>query len=90
MFQIRVVEKIKTHILYSITFFQLYEIKVEKHCRAGWATDDNMVHVHCMLDTKGYRHTLIIFNTYCFHMATMVAQMPFNVMFYIHCLSCKI
>ena len=25
--------------------------KVEKHCGAGQATDDNMAHAHCMLDT---------------------------------------
>jgi Na+/melibiose symporter-like transporter len=30
---------------------------VEKYCRAGRVTDDNMAHAHCMLDTKGYRHT---------------------------------
>jgi len=24
---------------------------VGKHCTAGQATDDNMAHVHCMLDT---------------------------------------
>jgi len=23
---------------------------VEKHCKGGQATDDNKVHVHCMLD----------------------------------------
>jgi hypothetical protein len=25
---------------------------------AGQATDDNMAHAHCMLDIKGYKHTL--------------------------------
>ena len=25
---------------------------MEKYCRAGQATDENMVHAHCMLDTK--------------------------------------
>jgi len=25
--------------------------KVEKYCSAGQATDDNMAHAHCMLDT---------------------------------------
>ena len=34
--------------------------RVEKHCcRAEQVTDDNMVHVHCMLDTKGYKCTHI-------------------------------
>jgi len=31
---------------------------VEKYCRAGQATDDNMAHAHCMLDTEGYKYTL--------------------------------
>ena len=31
---------------------------VEKYCRAGQATDDNMAHAHCMLDIKGYKHTI--------------------------------
>jgi hypothetical protein len=43
MFQIKVVEKIKTHILCSITFFEnraVYE-NVEKYCSAGQATDNS-------------------------------------------------
>ena len=55
MFQTEIVEKIKTHILWSVTFFfenpTVYEINVEKYCRAGQATDDNMARAHCMLDT---------------------------------------
>ena len=55
MFQIKAVEEIKTHILCSVTFFfrkscRLWE-NVGKYCRAGQATDDNMAHAHCMLDT---------------------------------------
>jgi len=26
----------------------------------------NMAHAHCMLDNLGYKHTLILCNTYCF------------------------
>ena len=43
MFQIKVVEKTKTHILCSITFFWIsYRLwdNVEKCCRSGQATDD--------------------------------------------------
>jgi hypothetical protein len=29
----------------------VYEIMWKKYCRAGQATDDNMAHAHCMLDT---------------------------------------
>jgi len=48
------VEKIKTLISYSIFFprksFCLRD-NVEKYCRAEQATDDDIVHAHCMLDT---------------------------------------
>ena len=52
MFQTKVVEKIKTHILCSIPFlrksYRLWD-NVEKYCRAGQATDDNMAHALCMI-----------------------------------------
>jgi hypothetical protein len=52
MFQIKVVEKIKLHILCSVPFFNqksccLWEVK--KYGGAREATDGNMV-VRCMLD----------------------------------------
>jgi hypothetical protein len=65
MFQTKVVEKIKTHILCSVTFFRkscrLWD-NVGKYCRVGRATDGNMAHARCVLDTYGYRHTLRICN----------------------------
>ena len=30
---------------------------MEKYCRAGQNTDDNMAHAHCMLDTQDYKYT---------------------------------
>jgi len=30
---------------------------MEKYCRAGQATDDNMAHAHCMLDNYDYTQT---------------------------------
>ena len=30
---------------------------MEKYCRVGQATDENMAHAHCMLDTQSYKHT---------------------------------
>jgi len=55
MFRTRVVEKIKAHILCSMTFIFLKSCHwwddVEKCCRAGQATDDHMAQAHCMLDT---------------------------------------
>ena len=61
MFQTKAVEKIKTHIFYSITFFfrkscRLWD-NVEQYCRAGQAIDDNMAHAHCMLDNLRCQHT---------------------------------
>jgi len=54
MFQTKVVEKIKTRILCSVTFFlkscRLWD-NVEKYCRAGQATYANTALAHCMLDT---------------------------------------
>jgi len=46
---------------------------VEKYCRAEQATDENMAHAHCNLDTWGYKHTLTICNSYCFSTPTVVA-----------------
>jgi len=53
MIQTKVVGKIKTLILFSIFFFfrkscRLWD-NVEKLCKAEQATDDNMVHAHCVL-----------------------------------------
>jgi len=54
MFQTNVIEKIKAHILCSVTFprksCRLWE-NVEKYYRAGQATDANMAYANCMLDT---------------------------------------
>jgi len=52
---------------------------VEKYSKAGRVTDDNMTHAHCMLVTKGYKHTSRVCNTYCFSTATVVARKPLSV-----------
>ena len=60
--QTNVVEKIKTHILCSITFFQkscrLCD-NVEKYCRAGQATDDNIrrMRIACWLPKATNTHS---------------------------------
>jgi len=54
MLQTNVVAKIKTRNLCPVTllFFKSCRLwDVEKYCTAGQATDDNMAHAHCMLDT---------------------------------------
>ena len=53
MFQTKVVEK--AHTFCSVSFFfrkwcRLWD-NVEKYCRADLATDDNMAHAHCLLDS---------------------------------------
>ena len=52
LFQTKVAEKIKTPILCPVTCFRklcrLWD-NVEKYCREGEATDDNMADAHCML-----------------------------------------
>jgi len=55
---------------------------VAKYCRVGQATDDNMTHAHCVLDTRGYKHTLTLYNTYCFSTATMVSRKHHSVTSY--------
>jgi len=56
MFQIIVVEKIRSHILCSVTVFRkpcrLWD-NVEKYCRDGQATDGNVGSAHCVLDNWG-------------------------------------
>jgi hypothetical protein len=54
MLQTNVIENIKTHILCTVTFLkELCSLRdnVEKCCTAVQATDGNVSHAHCMLDT---------------------------------------
>jgi len=57
---------------------------VENYVTAGQTTDDNTAHALCMLHTQGYKHTLRIYNTYCFSTTTMVARTRLNVTLYVH------
>jgi hypothetical protein len=83
------VEKIKIHILYSITYFfrKPYRFldNIEEHYRAGKATDENMAYSHWMLGTLGYKYTLRICNSYFLFTATMVARTRLIVTLYVHC-----
>jgi hypothetical protein len=55
---------IKTHCMFTNFFsrksWRLW-INVERHRRAGQATDNNTAHAHCMLDSQGHKHILIAF-----------------------------
>jgi len=61
---------------------------VEKYCKAGQVTDDNMAHVRCMKNTYGFKNTLRICNTYCFSTASLVTRTRLNVTSHLHCLYC--
>jgi hypothetical protein len=61
---------------------------VKKYCITVQATNDNMAHAECMVDTCGYKHTLTICNTCCFVTATTVGRTRLNVTLYVHYLSC--
>jgi hypothetical protein len=53
------VEKVKTHIVFSITFPEsrgVFDIVWEKYGRARQITGDNMAHAHCTLNNQGYTH----------------------------------
>ena len=70
-------EKIKTHILCSINFTRKsYRVKdgVENYGTAGHAKNDNKAYAHYILNNLGYRHTLRIFNTYCFYVGKIVMR----------------
>jgi len=61
MFQVKVLEKIKTRVVFNGFFFRKscrFLDNVEKFCTAKQATDDNMAHPHCTMDTYGYKYTL--------------------------------
>ena len=66
----------------------MYKIMCKNIVRVRQDTDDNMAHAHSILDTYGYKHTLIIFNTYCFFAAKIIIRTRLTVTLYVHCLSC--
>ena len=47
-----------------------------------------MAHARCVLDTKGYKHTLRICNTYGSSIAKMAVRTRFNAKLHVHRLSC--
>ena len=71
-----------THILFSLTFYRrsrrLWD-NMKKYCTTRQATNDNMAHVHCMLDTSGYKHILRSCNAHCFSTTTTIARTHLNV-----------
>jgi hypothetical protein len=78
-------ENQNTHFVFSnfLKKILLFMGHVEKYCINGQTADDNMTHAHCMLHTKGYKHTLRICNTHCFSTAKMVVRTDLNVTLYV-------
>jgi len=94
MFQIKAVEKIKTHILYSVNFFffknrAVYEIMWKKILKNG--AGHRWQYCACALHAGYLRlqiHTLRSCNTHCFPTTTVAVTTRLNVTLNVHCLSC--
>jgi hypothetical protein len=92
MFQTK--EKIKIHILYSITFFfsksrHLWD-NVEKYCRAEQATKHNIkrgMRIACWITMAGYVHALRMCNT-AFRRQQWFRERTSVLLLCVHCLSC--
>jgi hypothetical protein len=56
---------------------------MEEYYGARQATDDNMAHVHCMLDIYDHKHTLRISNTYRIPTATTVEKKHLYIALYV-------
>jgi len=89
MFQTKVLEKIKTHILCSITFSEnraVYEIvwtNIVEPDRPQMTI--RRMRVACWIPKA--TNTLRICNTFCFSIATMAARADLDITLYVHCLS---
>jgi hypothetical protein len=80
-------EKQNTHFMFNNIFFfknrAVYEIMRKiRSSQTAHRWQYNMAHALCIPDNWGNnRHTLRIFNTYCFSTATMVTRTRLNVTF---------
>jgi hypothetical protein len=95
MFQTKVVEKIKTHILcwVSSVFFEnhaVYEIKVEEYGTARQATCDNIIRrmrIACCIPnvtTTQTEYVILI----AFRLQQRLGERASVLLLYVHCLSC--
>jgi len=91
MFQTKFVVETKTHFMlnnFFIEYSAFYGIMWKNMLKDRQATDYNMAHATCMLDTKCYKLTLRICNISCLFTATIVTQKRHDIALYRHCLSC--
>ena len=63
------------------------EIRYRNAVELGQVIDENMTHAHCMLITKGYKHTFVICKIYCFFLTPVFTQTHLNVTSYVRALS---
>jgi hypothetical protein len=102
MFQIKAVQKIETHILYSVTFFlrmscRLYE-NAEKYGGVKEAADGNVAcwtskakraqHTPTSVHSQPPTHARTEKYAYSFSTATVVSWTRLNITLHWHCLSC--
>ena len=86
-------EEIKTCGLRSVTVFwksRLLCDNMENYDRAGQATEDNMAHARCLLDTKGYKYTLRMCNNFfpqCYNCCKNTPQY-FVLLIFLSCFLC--
>jgi hypothetical protein len=72
-------ENQKTHFMFTNLLPEnrtVHEIMWKNTVQPGRATDDNMAHMHWVLDTQGYKHTLRICNTLLFHCNNCCTNVP--------------
>jgi len=92
--QIKVAEKIKTHILRSITLFfsvnrAVYEINVGKHCRVGQAKSYNItqrMRIACCIPKATNTHSDYVISIF----SPLYERTRLNVTLYVRCLSCSV
>jgi hypothetical protein len=84
-------EKKNTRFTFNSVFFRkscrLWD-NVEKFGTPRQVTDDKLEHAQCMLDTKVYKRTIIIYNIYCFTTAIILTRTRLIFTLYFHSLSC--
>ena len=92
MYQTKVVEKIKTHILRSISPTPekraLYEIMLKNIAHRD-TSQTAIWRMRMASWIPKATDTLRICNTYCFSTVTMVAHTRLSVTLYVHCRSCS-
>ena len=91
MFQTKLVDKIKTHFMWSVTFFfnrTVYEIMRENVPRARQVTHDiRRMRNACWVPKATNTHTQFALKLTAFSTATMVAGTRLNITSHVRCLS---